>query len=83
MPNKNAWWKPAIEIFGQVSLWIVLPIILALVVGKNLDAHYNTRPWIFLGLSGVGFLITLFGLVRTIRIYIKKIEKDGKTDEPK
>ena len=80
---KNPWWKPAFEIFSQVSAWIVVPIVAALFMGKYLDARYETKPWIFLGLSGLGFLVTLFGLVRTVRTYIRKIEKNGKSNESK
>ena len=76
-PNdtNGPWWKPAFEIFGRVSAWVVIPIVLALIIGKYLDAEYDTKPWIFLTLSLVGFLISSFGIVRTIRNYIQKIEK--------
>jgi len=82
-PQNGPWWKPGLEIFGQVSAWIVVPIVAALVMGKYLDARYETKPWIFLGLSGLGFLVTLFGLVRTVRTCIRKIEKNGKSNESK
>lgn len=75
--NKNeVWWKPAVEIFSQVSGWVAVPILLALFAGKYLDGLYGTRPWIFLGLSILGFLISSFGIVRTITTYVKKIEKE-------
>ncbi|OGI67240.1 hypothetical protein A3A05_02560 [Candidatus Nomurabacteria bacterium RIFCSPLOWO2_01_FULL_41_12] len=71
--NQN-WWKPGVEIFSQVSGWIVAPIVLALVVGKFLDTRYGTKPVIFLSLAGIGFLITCFGIVRIVRKYIKDIK---------
>ena len=73
------------EIFGQVSGWIAGPILLALFLGKYLDGRYGTKPWIFLGLSILGFLISSFGIVRTITTYVKKIEKEtnGNRTEPK
>jgi len=75
------WWKPGVEIFSQVSVWIVVPIILALVFGKMLDAHYGTKPLIFLILAGIGFLFSCVGIIRVVRSYIKKlkdIEKNSK-----
>jgi F0F1-type ATP synthase assembly protein I len=81
--KNEAWWKPGFEIFSQISVWVVIPIVAALIIGKWLDGRYGTRPWIFLGLSGLGFLISTFGIVRTVRTYIRNIEKNGKPDEPK
>ncbi|MEX2029273.1 MAG: AtpZ/AtpI family protein [Candidatus Paceibacterota bacterium] len=71
-------WRPAIEIFIQVSTWIVAPIVLALVFGKMLDMRFETRPWIFLTFSGLAFLISSFGIVRAVSKYIKDIEKKNK-----
>ena len=73
--NGSPWWKPAVELFSQVSTWIVAPIILALVVGKGLDKHFGTRPIIFLILAGVGFLVTLVGIMRVIKKYTKELKK--------
>jgi len=72
--NGSPWWKPAMEIIGEVSTWIVVPIVLALVFGKMLDAHYGTRPIIFLVLAGLGFLVTCFGMFRVIKNYMNKIK---------
>ena len=72
--NNNApWWKPAFEIFGQVSAWVAVPIVTALIIGKWLDGRYGTKPWLFLGLSGVAFLISSFGIVRTVAVYMHQI----------
>lgn len=62
-------------LFSQISTWIVVPIILALVVGKSLDNHYGTRPLMFLILAGAGFLFSLVGIVRVIKKYIKELKK--------
>jgi len=73
-------WRPAVEVFSQISGWIVAPLVVSLIVGKKLDAHYGTEPWIFISLAAFGFLITCFGMVRVVRKYMKKlkqIEKDG------
>lgn len=72
--NNDPWWKPGVEIFSQVSVWIVVPIILALVFGKMLDAYYGTKPIIFLVLAGLGFLFSCFGIIRVVRKYIKEMK---------
>ena len=71
--KKKLDWKPAFEIFGRVSTWVVVPIILALIFGKMLDKHYGTAPWIFLSLTGIAFLFSIFGIVKTVKDYIKKL----------
>jgi len=90
MENKDAkqsWWRPAIEIGGLVSSWIIAPIILALIIGKWLDTYFDTTPIIFLSLAGFAFLISLFGVARSITKYIRQIEniskKDVDTNQPK
>lgn len=81
--TKEPWWKPAFEIFGRISVWVVVPIVAALIAGKWLDARYGTSPWAFLSLSGIGFLISSFGIVYTAREYIRKIgdKKDDNTNK--
>ena len=66
-------WKHAVQIFTQVSVWIIVPILLALFVGKMLDAHFGTKPIIFLILAGVGFLFSCLGIIRVVKKYIKEI----------
>jgi hypothetical protein len=84
-PDKKnkLWWKPALAIFSEVSAWVVVPIILALIAGKYLDEKYQTRPWIFLGLTAFAFLISSFGIVQTIRKYIKKEENGSQNESDK
>jgi F0F1-type ATP synthase assembly protein I len=73
-----SWWKPGVEIFSQVSGWIAGPIILALVLGKYLDGRFETKPWIFLGLTGFAFFISSFGIVKVVSRYMKKIQDEEK-----
>ena len=71
-------WAVGVEMFSQISLWIVFPMVVALIVGKKLDANYGTKPKFFLILAGIGFLITLIGITRIVLKYVKKIEKDDR-----
>ncbi len=68
-------WKPAVEIFTQVSTWIAVPIVLALIFGKMLDVHYGTRPWIFVVLSAIAFIISCYGIVKIVTKYIDKMKE--------
>ena len=70
--NGGPWWKPGVELFSEVSTWIVVPIVLALIAGKALDTHFGTKPVIFLALTGFAFLVTCYGVYRVIKNYIKK-----------
>jgi len=79
--QNNQWWKPGVEIFSQVSGWIAAPIILALVLGKYLDGRFDTKPWIFIGLTGVAFLISSFGIIKVVTRYMKKIEEENKKEK--
>jgi len=79
--NDKLWWKPAIVIFGNVSSWIIGPIILALIIGKYLDKKYDSDPWFFLGLTGVAFFISIFGIVKILKKYLKEIEKPARPPE--
>ena len=69
-------WQPAIEIMGEVSTWVVVPIIFALGGGKILDAHFDTKPYIFLGLTFFAFAISCVGIVKVVRRYLKNLERE-------
>lgn len=74
--GKEVWWKPAVQIFGQVSSWVIVPVVGALILGKYLDLRYGTKPWLFLILTGLAFLVSTFGIVRTLDTYLQKIKKE-------
>ncbi len=84
LPNKG-WidWRPALEIFNDISIWIIIPIILALIFGKMLDKYFGTKPWIFIGLIIISFLISSLGIVNIVKKYIKNLKKEEKKDSLK
>lgn len=65
-----------LSLFWSLSGWLVGPIIVALFLGRFLDARYSTRPWLFLVCLGLAFVFTSFGIVRETFKYIKQIEKE-------
>ena len=72
--NNGPWWKPGMQIFSEVSTWIAVPIILALVVGKYLDNRYDTKPTLLLLSAGISFLISAYGIVKSVKNFTKKIK---------
>ena len=82
-PSKKAWWQPAMTIFGQVTSWIVAPILIALFLGKYLDEKNGSDPWFFLGLTGMAFMVSCIGIARIASKYIKQIEQEDKKSKQK
>jgi F0F1-type ATP synthase assembly protein I len=81
--GKGPWWKPAFEIFSEISTWIAVPIIIAVIGGKALDTRYGTKPWIFIGCVVVAFAVSSFGLVRSVKKYADRIKKNERETENK
>lgn len=75
---QKAWWQPALTIFGEVTGWIVVPIVVALFVGRYLDEKKGTDPWYFLSLTGVAFVVSCIGITIIALKYIRQIEKENK-----
>lgn len=67
------WWREGVKLTGEVSTWIVVPIVAALIFGKMLDARFGTEPVIFLVLAGFGFLVTCYGIWKIVKDYMKKL----------
>ena len=80
---KGAWWQPAVMMFIRFSSWIFAPVIIAIFIGKWLDNKYQTAPWLFLATVGFAFLISIFGLIKTVKEEYSKIEKAGNNQEAK
>ena len=71
-------WRSGLQVFTEISSWIIAPIILAVVAGEWFDNAYLTEPWGMIGFSSFGFLITIYGIVRAVKNYAKKIKGDKK-----
>jgi F0F1-type ATP synthase assembly protein I len=79
-PNKEgkpSTWAEGLKIMSEVSYWVVGPIVLALIFGKMLDTHFGTKPWIFLSLTGLAFIISIYGIVKVMRVYLDKINQEN------
>lgn len=71
--NKPSW-AVGVQLFSEISGWIVGPIVIALILGKWLDGKFGTEPWIFIALAAFGFLITIYGIVKIVKNYQRKIK---------
>lgn len=73
--NDN-WWRPGLFLFSKLSVWIVTPVLISTFLGKYLDKRLDSEPLMLIIVVGIGFFVSIFGLVKeTIKEY-KKIEKD-------
>ena len=75
--NPKTDWTQAVRIFSEISTWVIVPIVVALVLGKYLDSRYETEPWIFLSLTGFSFVVSIGGIAKILAKYIKEIEKEN------
>ena len=73
--GQAAWWQPAIGMFLKLSVWIALPVIIALYLGEWLDKKFGTESWLFLSCMGLAFAVSIFGLIRNTTKELKKLEK--------
>lgn len=79
--SKNAkapWWQSGLVLFGRMSGWIAVPVIIGVFIGKYLDKKYNTEPWLFLASVGIAFVFSMFGIVKDAMKAMKEIEKEEK-----
>ena len=79
--QSGPWWKPGVQIFSEISTWIVVPIILALIGGKALDNHYGTKPMWLLILAGAGFAVTIYGITRSVRKFAAKAKREEQNNK--
>jgi len=68
MDEKNKpnlpWWQPGLVLFVRLSGWIAIPVIIALIVGKQLDKTFHSAPWLFLLCVASAFIVSIAMIVR-------------------
>lgn len=73
---KNDSWSLALKIMANISGWIAFPVVIGLFLGRWLDRHFGTEPWLFLATIGACFFVSIYGLVINSLKEFKKIEKE-------
>ena len=76
--KNNQWWQEGVALFINVVGWIAFPVIAALYIGDYLDARYGKENVYLLICIAIAFGITMIGLLKNTKSYIKKIEKESK-----
>ncbi|MFA6908656.1 MAG: AtpZ/AtpI family protein [Patescibacteria group bacterium] len=76
--NSNAWWEEPLKVFGEVTGYIVVPLVAALYGGRALDHHFESEPLIMIGLLLVAVIISTLAIVRIAVRYMKQIEEEAK-----
>ncbi len=66
--------------FGRMSGWVIGPVLVALIGGRWLDAKYHTAPFLFLALTAIAFLVSITGLIKETKKYLKNIKKNDMKD---
>ena len=77
--NSGPWWKEGVAVFGEVTGWIVVPIIGALYLGQYLDERQGTGNLYFLSLTLAAFIISSIGIGIVGVKYIKRVEKESQS----
>ena len=76
--NQNKFdWRPALFVWVEISSWIAVPIVLALILGKWIDARLGSEPWGLICLACFGFLISSYGIVKAVKNYANKIKDNN------
>lgn len=74
-------WASALKIFLNLSYWIAFPVLIGSFLGRWLDRKYGTEPWLFLGVLGFCFLISMYGLITKALKEFKKIDEEYKSKQ--
>jgi F0F1-type ATP synthase assembly protein I len=70
-------------LFTRLTLWLVIPILLAVFAGKYLDKKYDTEPWLFLACVGVAFIFTNIGIIKETFKVMRIIDKESSNNSNK
>lgn len=81
--TKKSYWREPLVAFGRMSGWVIGPVLVALLGGRWLDDKYHTTPFVFLGLTALAFIISIGGLIKETKKYLKRINKDIKKNDTK
>ncbi|MEI6378047.1 MAG: AtpZ/AtpI family protein [Candidatus Falkowbacteria bacterium] len=71
-------YREELVLFAKLSAWIGAPIIPAIFLGKWLDGHFHTAPWLFLATMLLTFIGSMLMLVKETVAVIGKFAPDKK-----
>ena len=79
--NSDYWRGEGLNLFVKLSSWIVMPILLAVWVGKKLDVKFDSEPKFFLITVGLAFIASIAGMIVSALKEFKKIEAENKNNK--
>lgn len=69
-------WQPGMQLFLRLSAWIGAPVLLAVAIGRYLDAIYHTDPWLFLFSVGIAFVVSTWAIIHYGLKEMKRIDQE-------
>ncbi len=78
---KKVWYSDALSMFFRLSAWVVVPVVLASLLGNYLDDKYNTDPWILIVCVGLSFVFTMIVLVKETLKSFREIEASNDSNK--
>ncbi len=75
--ENNPWWKPAMFFYAKVTSWIIIPLVLAILLGKYVTKTIGSQSLFFIFVM-LGFGISCFGIYREVKNYQKGLDNDKK-----
>lgn len=70
--NRN-WWHDGVAFFFEISGWLAVPVVVALLLGHWLDQYFQTKPFLTLLMIGIAFLGTISVITRRGMKLMKKL----------
>lgn len=75
MQKDSNWWQGSLSVFLRMSYWISAPVLVGIFLGRWLDRRYDSEPWLFLLCTGLSFVFSMVGLIKTAYQEFNKSEK--------
>jgi len=75
LKDDSRWWVAPLAVFFRLSGLVAGPLLFSLFLGKLLDRRYGTTPWIFLSLTAIAFIFSMFIIIKKANDEIDKINK--------
>jgi F0F1-type ATP synthase assembly protein I len=79
--QKQPDWIAALKIFVRLSAWIIAPLLVGLLLGRYLDAKNGSSPKWFLIVTGIAFIVSIYGLIKNANEAYKEIDNVNKRED--
>ena len=73
--KEKAWYADALLLFSRLTIWIAVPVVVAVHLGKYLDERFGTKPWIVTVCLIISFNLSIIVLLRETKRVFKDLDK--------